>query len=1154
MVSKFLTGMILSFVLLLSAVMPQSSAIAAGTPEPVLSSDFEDGTSQGWTPRGSVSLTVNSNEKQGGDSSLHVDNRQATWHGASHDLTGSLNSGQKVHVSAWVMFNNGPAEQTLSLSFQRGFTSSSGKSDKYDNAAQVKAVKGVWTKLEGDYTVPVDADMNRISIYFETPWNSAPTLDDLIGFYLDDIAVTPVSASGSGNVVFASDFEDGTKGAWGPRAGETLTVVNSVKHSGNFSLEVSNRTATFNGPSRSLFGMVKPGKMYHVSMWAMYKEGPASQGVSGSLEKEFNHDAGSRKYETFTTVNLNKGEWKQIQGDIIIPDDSTLSDIKLYAETPWKPDNQTTPSDLITFYIDDVTVTESAIIDIQRDIPDLHSVLDPYFPIGAAIDPVDVLNASDIHSALIKKHFKSLTAGNFMKPDALQPVEGNFVWTNADKLVQFAEANDMLVRGHTLLWHNQIPAWFFTDPADSGKPATREQLLARLETHIKTVVSRYKGRIQHWDVVNEVLNEDGGLRGADTGSKWKGIIGDVDGDGYDSDYIELAFKYAHEADPDAKLVINDYNLESSNAKLNGMAALVKRLLAKGLPVHSVGFQMHISNTAPSIEQMRSAMEKIAALGVKIQSTELDISIYSNSTESEKPVTDDILLEQAKRYRELFEMYKQGAQKGYLESVTIWGMADDGTWLDNFPVKGRKDAPLLFDRQLQAKPAYWGIVDPSKLPVYRNQIRAAQGTPVIGSGAYPAWSALKPVSVDTLVSGQQGATAEAKIMWDDNHLYVQLQVRDSTPNNNDSIEIFIDPNYDKSSMYLPDDLHYTIGFNGNGPADIQRTVTAIPGGYVVHAAISLSKDGAALSKGDKLGIDFRVNDDQGGGAVASSAVWNDYTNHQNTDPSKFGDVDLGNAVKMTETIYGTPVIDAVFDELWSNGHAISTEIWVQGTSGSTAVAKTAWDENYLYVIADVTDSLLSKVSRNAYEQDSVELFIDQNKHQSSFYETDDAQYRVNYDNEATFSENGDQPRFKSATKLTDHGYIVETAIPFTAITPEIGMLLGFDLQVNNDHTGSGKRDSVAIWCDPSGSSYRDTSGLGTVQLAPEPITIAYLKKLVNRYAIDGSIDNGGIANSLLKKLEKDNLEPFISEVKAQKGKHIAAAAADVLLRDADKLIH
>ncbi|UUZ94128.1 endo-1,4-beta-xylanase [Paenibacillus sp. P25] len=758
-----LARMILPLALLLSTVVPLSQASAAAR-DPVLSTDFEDGTVQGWTPRGSASLTVVTSEKHGGASSLLVGGRQATWHGASRDLTGRLDPGRKVHMSAWVLFTDGPGEQTIALSVQRGFAPGSGKSDKYDNVAQAQAAKGVWAKLEADYTVPADTDMNRISIYFETPW---------------------------------------------------------------------------------------------------------------------------------------------------------------------KPDNQATPGDLIPFYIDDVTITENAPLEIQHDIPDLHTVLDPYFPIGAAVDPVDLLNDSDVHSDLLKKHFKSLTAGNIMKPDALQPSEGTFVWTNADKLVQFAETNGMLVRGHTLVWHSQIPAWFFTDPADPGKPATREQLIARLETHIKTVVGRYKGRIAYWDVANEVLSESGGLRGAEGGSKWKDIIGDADGDGFDSDYIELAFQFAHEADPDAKLVINDYNLESSMSKLNGMVTLVQRLLAKGIPVHAVGFQMHISNSAPGIEQMRSAMEKIAALGVKVQVTELDMSIYANSSEAEKPVTEDILLEQAKRYRELFGMFKEEAQKGYLESVTLWGMADDGTWLDNFPVKGRKDAPPLFDRALQAKPAYWGIVDPSKLPVYRNAMRAARGTPVIGAAPDKIWQAMKPTPVDQRVNGRTGAAAEARTMWDEGHLYVLLQVKDSTRGSKDSAEIFIDPNYDKSAVYLPDDRQYTIGPGGSVPAGIQSVVTETPDGYAVQAAIPLNKAGAALEAGGRLGIDFRINDDQGDGVVASSAVWNDYTNHQSTDPSRFGDVVLGSAAKITDAIYGSPVIDGEVDGLWNRAQSIRTEVWVQG---------------------------------------------------------------------------------------------------------------------------------------------------------------------------------------------------------------------------------
>ncbi|WKL00778.1 endo-1,4-beta-xylanase [Paenibacillus amylolyticus] len=249
-----------------------------------------------------------------------------------------------------------------------------------------------------------------------------------------------------------------------------------------------------------------------------------------------------------------------------------------------------------------------------------------------------------------------------------------------------------------------------------------------MKTHIQTIVTRYKGKVHTWDVVNEVISDGGGLRNEASNSKWRDIIGDVDGDGDDSDYIELAFRYAREADPDAVLVINDYGMEGNGNKVNDMVKLVEKLLAKGTPIDAVGFQMHVSMYGPDVKLIREAFEKVIALGVNVQVTELDVSIYSSNSELEMPVTDELMLQQAYRYRELFDLFDELGKRGVMDSVTVWGLADDGTWLDNHPVKGRKDAPLLFDRKLKAKPAFWALVDPTTLPIYRNEWTALKASP------------------------------------------------------------------------------------------------------------------------------------------------------------------------------------------------------------------------------------------------------------------------------------------------------------------------------------------------------------------------------------------------------------------------------------------
>lgn len=515
-------------------------------------------------------------------------------------------------------------------------------------------------------------------------------------------------AAAAENVVLASGFEDGTTEGWGPRGTETVTTAKDIAHSGSYSLLVTKRTLTWNGAIHELPGPLTAGSVYHISLWVMCNNGPAKPRVTLSAEKSYQDASAAHVYSNVKTVTLTPGEWSQLEADYTIPGEQGLAKVFIYLETPYKADAQVTDEDRYDIYMDDVSVTRlgaKEMITIQPDIPGLRDALASWFNIGAAVSPAFV-DSTDIHSRLLIKHFSTLVAGNAMKPDALQPKEGQFNWKDADAIVRFAGLTGMTMRGHTLLWHNQIPDWFFTDPKDPAKPATRELLLQRMKTHIQTVVKHFAGDVASWDVVNEVLSDKKGLRGPDEGSKWLAIIG--------PDYIEKAFLYAREADPDAQLVINDYNLESDPRKLTEMYTLVKSLKAKKIPVDAVGFQMHISMYSPSVQDIKAAMEKIASLGVKVVVTEMDVSIYRDDSQQAVAVTPELLKAQGVRYKELFDLFKSEAKKGIIDTVVMWGCADDDTWLDNFPVQGRPNAPLFFDRKLQAKPAYWAVVDPSKM--------------------------------------------------------------------------------------------------------------------------------------------------------------------------------------------------------------------------------------------------------------------------------------------------------------------------------------------------------------------------------------------------------------------------------------------------------
>jgi endo-1,4-beta-xylanase len=322
-----------------------------------------------------------------------------------------------------------------------------------------------------------------------------------------------------------------------------------------------------------------------------------------------------------------------------------------------------------------------------------------YFTMGAAVSPRSLKTDE---ASLVLQQFSSMTAENAMKMGPIHPRENEYAWAGADSIAAFAKRNQLKLRGHTLCWHNQAPRWFFTDSA--GKPVTKEVLLQRLKDHITTVVKRYKGTIYAWDVVNEVISDkpDEYYRN----SEFYKICGE--------DFIAKAFEYAHAADPDALLFYNDYN-ETNPVKREKIYQLVKRLKEAGVPVHGIGMQGHWALTEPTEQELDSAIRRFGELGLKVQVTELDISVYpkEHSSRERKAEDSDTTFtkekedRQAEQYKMCFNLFRK--YKHVLSAITFWNISDRHSWLDNFPVRGRKDYPLLFDAALKPKKAFWEVV-------------------------------------------------------------------------------------------------------------------------------------------------------------------------------------------------------------------------------------------------------------------------------------------------------------------------------------------------------------------------------------------------------------------------------------------------------------
>lgn len=340
----------------------------------------------------------------------------------------------------------------------------------------------------------------------------------------------------------------------------------------------------------------------------------------------------------------------------------------------------------------------------------LKEVFKDSYKIGTALNAYQILGKDQKSITLLREHFNSITPENILKWEKVHPSPGNYNFEIADSFVSIGEKYNMFVVGHTLVWHSQTPRWVFQDEA--GNAVSRDTLLERMKNHIFTVAGRYKGKIQGWDVVNEAVNDDGTMRN----SPWMKIIGD--------DYIEKAFRWANEADPDAELYYNDYNMWHEG-KRDAVVRLIKDLQEKGVKIDGIGLQGHWGLNYPPINELEAALKAYSQLGVKLMITELDMEmlpspqtntgaeISQNFELQEKlnpypdALPDSMQIKQANRYAEFFKLF--GKYKDNITRVTFWGIQDGQSWRNNWPVRGRTDYPLLFDRNYQPKPAVDAII-------------------------------------------------------------------------------------------------------------------------------------------------------------------------------------------------------------------------------------------------------------------------------------------------------------------------------------------------------------------------------------------------------------------------------------------------------------
>ncbi len=340
------------------------------------------------------------------------------------------------------------------------------------------------------------------------------------------------------------------------------------------------------------------------------------------------------------------------------------------------------------------------------------------FLMGTAVNESILSGQDEKSQAITINQFNTITAENVMKPEVLNPRPGVYDFAAADRFVEFGKKHGMFIIGHTLVWHNQTPEWFFRDA--SGTPNTKEEQIERMRSYIETVAGRYAGRVDAWDVVNEVIDNDGSYRP----TTWVKGVGDGD------EMVKYAFKFASQYAPDTELYYNDFNAWRPT-KRDGIVRMVKMLQSAGIRIDGIGIQGHWGLNFPKNEYIQAAIDAYAALGVKVMITELDVDVlpltkegqiigqsmsepqfqleefeqYLDPYKSGLPVEVEQQLKD--RYAELFGIFYKKRDK--IDRVTVWGVTDAMSWKNDYPVPNRTNYPLLFNRNHQPKPAFEAIL-------------------------------------------------------------------------------------------------------------------------------------------------------------------------------------------------------------------------------------------------------------------------------------------------------------------------------------------------------------------------------------------------------------------------------------------------------------
>ncbi|MFS0860645.1 endo-1,4-beta-xylanase [Paenibacillus taichungensis] len=856
-------------------------------PAVVLNQSFEDGSTGGWGKLGWGSngdTAVVNDVASEGTKSLKFFNRADEKAVPALVLTGKMKSDRKYDISLKVRLGSGEGQFHLASKIDSEILA---EDQKYPWLIDNNVVTdSEWTLFETKgYEVP--SKTNEVIIYVE-PSNNTLTSD----IYIDEVIITDVTPDQTAPEIvdktgISADFENGLDGFKARNGRETVALSQNDNHTsgGKQSLLVTT-TTQYDAALVDATGKMAKNHEYELSAWVKMAPGEAPTTLRISVQYA---DSGFANVSPNATVTDQ--EWVHLTGKYTLT--TTPSVLNAYVETANNDGGNR------TFFLDDFALKYlgpvTAAPPIQESLPNLKDIYKDDFLIGNIVNPSTF---DETRLTLLKKHHNVVTFENDMKPDYAYNADRQFDFTAEDALVQKVQDAGLDLHGHVLVWHAQSPTWLYT--AESGKPLSREAALTNLKTHVKTVVEHFGDQVISWDVVNEAMNDNPAnpedWKNALRNSGWLQAIG--------PEFIEEAFLAAKEVIDengwDIKLYYNDYNDDNQN-KATAIYSMVKELNEKYAANHpgeklidGIGMQAHY-NLGTRLDNVKMSLERFISLGVEVSVTELDIMAGTNSTITEKEAK-----QQAYLYAQLMDLYKQNS--AHIPRVTFWGLNDSTSWR-------AEQNPTLFDKNFQAKEAFYAVVDPEKYMAENppeeleyKRSSAYYGTPAIDGSVDSVWSKAPEMKLDTKQMAWSGATGTAKALWDDDNLYVLVQVRDdqlnkSNPNvwEQDSVEVFVDENNGKTANFQDDDGQYRVNFENAAsfnPAEIaagfESKVSVSGTNYTVEMKIPFKKVKPANNA--KIGFDAQINDAKDGNRISVNA-WNDPSGQGYQDTSVFGELTL-----------------------------------------------------------------------------------------------------------------------------------------------------------------------------------------------------------------------------------------------------------------------